>query len=311
MTPEAAVKVEIVTGHGISVGQRHEAAAALVAVCLLFLWRGIHSLFAYSLVQESSSHMILIPFISLTLIYVERKTIFQTVQAAPLPGLIAIFSGIALYLVIDRPGSAQYLSVAALSIVLILAGSFLLCYGSRATAAAAFPLAFLLLMVPMSDAFLGRTIHLLQEGSTAIAYGLFKVSGVPVLRDGFLLYLPKVTIEVATECSGIRSSVALLITCLLAAHLFLRTYWKMALFVALAFPLAIVKNGIRITTLTLLSMYVDPGFLSGSLHRDGGIVFFLLALAILAPILLLMQKAEDRQLCSAVLHKTGTQLARG
>ena len=85
----------------------------------------------------------------------------------------------------------------------------------------------------------------------------------------------------------------LLITCLLAAHLFLRTYWKLALFVALAFPLAIVKNGIRITTLTLLSIYVDPGFLSGSLHRDGGVVFFLLALALLAPILLLMQGAED------------------
>jgi len=299
------------TGHGISVGQRHEAAAALIAICLFFLWRGIHALFAYSLVQESSSHMILIPFISLTLIYLERKTIFQTVQAAPLPGLIAAFSGIALYLTLDRPGSAQYLSLAAVSIVLILAGSFLLCYGYRAAAAAAFPLGFLLLMVPMSDAFLGRTIQVLQEGSTAIAFGLFKVLGVPVLREGFLLYLPKVTIEVATECSGIRSSMALLITCLLAAHLFLRTYWKMALFVALAFPLAIVKNGIRIATLALLGMYIDPGFLSGSLHRDGGVVFFLLALAILAPILLFMQKAEDRQLTSAILHKTGAQLAGG
>src|SRR5579871_5862153 len=151
MPSDATAKLEIMTAHGMPVGQRHQTAAALMILCLLFLWRGIYALFAYSLVQESSSHMILIPFISLTLIYLERKTIFQTVQAALLPGLIVILSGIALYLTMDRPVSTRYLSVAALSIVLILAGSFLLCYGFKAAFAAAFPLGFLLLMVPMSD----------------------------------------------------------------------------------------------------------------------------------------------------------------
>ena len=58
------------------------------------------------------------------------------------------------------------------------------------------------------------------------------------------------------------------------------------------FPLAVVKNGIRITTLTLLSVYVDPGFLTGRLHHEGGFVFFFLALAILAPVLLLLQRSE-------------------
>ena len=67
----------------------------------------------------------------------------------------------------------------------------------------------------------------------------------------------------------------------------------MLLLVALALPLSILKNGIRITTLTLLSIYVDPGFLTGSLHRDGGFVFFLMALALLAPVLLLLQKSEE------------------
>jgi exosortase len=113
-----------------------------------------------------------------------------------------------------------------------------------------------------------------------------------VLRDGFLLTVPGVTIEVAKECSGIRSSMALLITCLIAAHLFLRTTWKRALFALLALPLALVKNGIRIVTLTLLSVYVDPSFLTGNLHHKGGFVFFLLALAILAPVLLLLEKSE-------------------
>jgi hypothetical protein len=62
--------------------------------------------------------------------------------------------------------------------------------------------------------------------------------------------------------------------------------------VLLAFPVALIKNGIRIVTLTLLSIYVDPSFLTGSLHHKGGFVFFLLALAILAPVLLLLEKSE-------------------
>jgi exosortase/archaeosortase family protein len=76
--------------------------------------------------------------------------------------------------------------------------------------------------------------------------------------------------------------------------LFLRTPWKILLFVVLVFPVSIVKNAIRIVTLTLLSIYVDPGFLRGNLHHDGGFVFFLLALAILFPVLLLLQKSEGR-----------------
>ncbi|MGA9484184.1 MAG: archaeosortase/exosortase family protein, partial [Candidatus Acidiferrales bacterium] len=57
-------------------------------------------------------------------------------------------------------------------------------------------------------------------------------------------------------------------------------------------PVAILKNGIRITTLTLLSIYVDPGFLTGNLHHEGGFVFFFLALAILFPALLFLQRSE-------------------
>jgi len=85
----------------------------------------------------------------------------------------------------------------------------------------------------------------------------------------------------------------------------------MLLFVLLAFPLAIIKNGIRITTLTLLSVYVDPGFLSGNLHRDGGVVFFLLALVILAPILLLLQNSESPHPPASSKFQTGTEIAGG
>jgi exosortase len=250
----------------------------------------------FSLREESSSHIVLVPVISIYLLYSERHRIFESVRTSAVPGILLILAGVAVHwpATAQRPaaGSASFLPAATLAIVLIWIGAFTVCYGASALRAAAFPATFLFLMVPVPESILARTIHILQSGSTDVAYFLFRALGVPVLRHGFLLTVPGVTIKVAEECSGIRSSMALFITCLIAAHLFLRTAWKRLLFVLLAFPLALIKNGIRIATLTLLSIYVNPSFLTGSLHHKGGFVFFLLALAILAPILTLLEKSE-------------------
>jgi exosortase len=278
--------------------KNHAAFAAFVAVSVVVFWKTASTLVAYSLSRESSSHIILIPFVSLFLLYSERTRIFASPQNSPWPALALICAGLAFYSFatwrLYPQGGDALLPAATFSLVLLWLGGFLLCYGIKATRTAAFPLLFLLLMVPLPDGILNRVVYLLQQGSTEISYVLFRTAGVPVLKQGFLLFLPGVTIAVAEECSGIRSSVALFITCLLAAHLFLRTTWRQALFALLAFPLAIVKNGIRIVTLSVLSIYVDPSFLAGRLHRDGGFVFFLLILALLAPILRVLQKSEGR-----------------
>jgi len=127
------------------------------------------------------------------------------------------------------------------------------------------------------------------------------------VRQGFVLAVPGVTIEVAQECSSIRSSMALFITCLLAAHLYLRTGWKMLLFVLLSLPVSVVKNGIRIATLTLLSIYVDPAFLTGRLHHEGGFVFFLIALLILCPVFLWLEKSDKPRKLAHSVPLTSTQ----
>ena len=121
---------------------------------------------------------------------------------------------------------------------------------------------------------------------------LFMASGVPYLRDGFIFHLPGMSVEVAKECSGIRSGLALFITALLAGHLFLRTWWKKVILVVCIFPIAMFKNGIRITTLTLLGTYVDPRILQSSLHQEGGIPFFIIALLLMAPVLFFLRKSE-------------------
>jgi exosortase len=294
----------------------HTAFVGLVILSVIIFWRTFHTLVLFSLDHESSSHILLIPLVSVYLLWTERSRIFQVVRPSPVPGTTLVVAAIALYLFTATRWSVQdpdeFLPGATLSIVLLWLGGFLLCYGVLAWRRASFSLLFLLLMVPLPPALLEHSIYSLQQGSTEIAYLLFKAVGVPVLRQGFLLTVPGVTIEVARECSGIRSSVALFITCLLAAHLFLRTKWRMLVFVLLAFPVAIIKNGIRIATLTLLSVYVDPGFLTGRLHHEGGFVFFLLALAILFPVLMLLQKSERNTRPSVVVpQNTESRFAGG
>jgi len=270
--------------------------AAFVFVSVAICWPAISALTVYSFDHEFSSHVLLIPVLSVYLLYMERRVVFRDVNSSLALGSVLIVIGAALYWRAMAHSAAQspaeFLPGSTLAIVVIWMGGFLVCYGYRAWRAATFPLLFLLLMVPLPEEALARTIYFLQAGSTSLSFLLFKLAGVPVFRQGFLLSVPGQTIEVAKACSGIRSSIALLITCLLAAHLFLRTPWKILLFILLVVPVSLVKNAVRIVTLTLLSIYVDPGFLRGNLHHDGGFVFFLLALAILFPVLVLLQKSE-------------------
>ena len=121
---------------------------------------------------------------------------------------------------------------------------------------------------------------------------IFDLTGVPVLREGFVFHLPRMSIEVAKECSGIRSSIALLILAVLVSQFAFSKFWKKALFVCAGLLVMIVKNGVRIATLTILANYVDPEFLYGRLHREGGVVFFLIGLALLLPLYWQLRKNE-------------------
>lgn len=262
----------------------------------LIFYNTMTALVKYSLQDESSSHIILIPLISFFLLYIERQTVFSITRASIATGIGLALGGLILDWLAGRspfPQDGNWpLSLETLALVLVWIGGFVLFYGFVASRAATFPLLFLLLMVPLPAVILDWIIRALQEGSTDGAYLIFQAVGTPVSRNGFLLSLPGVTIEVAKECSSIRSSIALLITCLLAAHMYLRSAWKIAVLLVLGLLLSVVKNAIRIATLTLLSIYVDPSFLTGRLHHEGGFVFFFLALLLLWPVFLWLERSD-------------------
>jgi len=249
--------------------------------------------------SEYYTYIPFIPFISAYLIHEERRDIFSHQEySLPLGLPLIVISGLFLYVAhANAPlaGSADRLSLITFLLIALWTGGFTLFYGARALRAAAFPLLFLLFAVPIPNALLNWTIVFLQTGSAEVSYWLIRISGVPIARDGFVFHMPTLDIEVAPQCSGIRSSLSLLITGVLAAYFFLRTGWASAILIASLVPLAILKNGIRISVLTFLTIYWDKDFLHGDLHTRGGFVFFVLALLLAGGIIMLLRKMEGRK----------------
>src|SRR6185295_17543510 len=172
----------------------------------------------------------LIPLISFLLIFLRRKRIFSVVSYCPAVGLPLFILGFTLWYALQNVILAlpplDSLSAIASIVVLAWIAVFILCYGTASFKAAAFPLLFLLLMIPIPTVIIERTVFALQKGSAEVSYGLFRLIGVPVNRHGFLFSLPGIDIEIAEECSGIRSGLSLFITGLLAGHVFLQSTWK-------------------------------------------------------------------------------------
>lgn len=259
-------------------------------------WKSAFGLFQLSLQDETYSYIPIIPLIVCWLFYSERK---QNADLAPFQfkfaTLILVPAALATIFAVGcgTCSQANRLSLYILALVLVWVSGFVLFMGTEKARKSLFSLCFLLLAVPIPDFALARIVYVLQAGSADITEVIFNVSGAPALREGFIFRLPKVSIDIAPECSGIRSSMALIILALLLAHFAFRPLWKKIVFVFAGLGMMLIKNGIRIATLTLLANYVNPDFLYGNLHRKGGIVFFLIGLLLLIPVFWLLQKGES------------------
>ena len=266
-----------------------------ILFCVLVFWKPVFALFHLAEQDETASHIILVPFIAAWLIYTDRKQLRVGDSLEFRAAVFFAFPALLLTLLILRCGSCtpkEALSGFILALILLLVAGFVGILGKDAAKSSWFAFAILSFAVPLPESLLNKTIYWLQSGSAAVAELLFNLSGVPVLRQGFYFYLPEVSIEVAQECSGIRSSIALLILALLVAHFAFRPFWKKAVFVLAGLAMMLIKNGVRIATLTLLANYVNRSFLYGKLHHQGGVVFFVIGLALLLPVYWLLRRGE-------------------
>ena len=247
------------------------------------------------------SHILLIPFVSAYLLYIRRDQLPRR-YVADLPlGMVFLAGGLGVLLFTywlnfagRAPADNYYLVLLTLSFLCCLAAGGFFFLGRDWMRAAAFPLAYLIFMVPMPDAMADALETASKYASAEAANLFFHLSGTPFLRAGLIFQLPNITIEVAQECSGIRSSWVLFITSVLAANLFLKSSWRRLVLVALVIPLAILRNGFRIFVIGLLCVNAGPQMINSVIHRRGGPVFFVLSLIPFLLLLWWLRKGEIR-----------------
>lgn len=259
----------------------------------------LYSLIRFALGDDTFSYIPLIPLVSAWFFWESRKEIFsEREEWFPIGGALIAFA-IVLYIYGASQGGRlsenSYLTVMSLSFVACWTGGVGLFYGPGAWKAGAFPLVFLIFMIPIPGMILDPIVSMLQWGSAEVSYGFFRIIGVPVYRDGYLFSLPGLTIEVAKQCSGIRSSLSLLLVSIITGHLFLKRGRNKGILCLSVVPITIFKNGVRIVSLTLLTAYVDKRILESELHRSGGVFIFVLALLLLGAVLWLLRRAERKK----------------
>ena len=269
----------------------------LCAVAVLVEWRALATTFSLASNREEYTQIFLVLPIVAALIYLDRQ-VFKS-PATPEVGLgsAACLVSVAFATLAKwGPGFSpdKRLSLDMLALVTWWVGAFVLCFGNEVARNFRFPLGFLLWLVPIPEFALARIITFLQQWSAFAAQVLFSAAGVPVSQDGFFLTIPGLTLEVAKECSSIRSSLILVLTSMVLAQLELRSFWRKLLVVAVAVPLSVAKNGLRIFTIGMLGTKIDPGFLTGRLHHHGGVVFLLIALLVVFLLLWILRKGEQR-----------------
>lgn len=277
---------------------RHLLFVLLVATVSLIVWRSLYALAIAAYDNDQYSHTLLVLPLSLLLVIVKLKRTPVTPRYSGIAGTMWVPLAALIWSVCRfNPGlSTNYgQSINVLVVVICWLGLVITFYGPQAFKTLLFPLLLLFLMVPLPHPAIGKIVGGLQVASTYATFSLFKIAGVPVLANGFTLSLPGFDIEIAKECSGIRSSIVLVVTALIIQHFCLHSGWAKAVFVLAVVPLAIAKNVVRIFTLSMLAIKVDPGFLYGRLHHGGGVVFYLLAVAGLLIGLRILQTVERHQ----------------
>jgi exosortase len=264
-------------------------------------WRSLVALLRLSLQDEHYTYILVVPIISAAFLYADKELIFHDPQYGPAVGIPVMLLGLVGFFVGRKclPTSTSVISTVG-ALVLLWLGAFGLCYGVRSLRKATFPLLLLCLIVPIPGVILDRVIAGLQAGSAELSYGIFRLAGVPVMRHGMVMSLPGVEIEVAPECSGIRSTMALFVAGIVLSRVLLRRGWTRTLAIVCIGPIGIFRNAVRIVCISLLGVYVDRSFFYGSLHRKGGLLFSLVGFVILIPLLWLVREWEHHLACGRI-----------
>src|SRR5207248_2451714 len=147
-----------------------------------------------------------------------------------------------------------------------------------------FPLAFLLLMIPLPAIIFNQIAFPLQITASRVGELAMTAANVPVLREGNVLILPNTTLEVAEACSGIRSLISLVTLGIMFGYFTDPRGWVRTAIVASTIPVAILANGARVAGTGMLAHWWGPDAAQGFFHEFSGWVVFIVAFVMILTI---------------------------
>jgi exosortase A len=272
------------------VNRRAIVAAALVAAAIIVAYAEIATgLVRQWSADENYSHGFIVAPLAAWFIW-ERRARLRAIAPHPSALGLLLLAGSLGVLTVGVLGAELFLS--RLSLIGVLAAAVLFLLGWGHLRALAFPLAFLLLMIPLPAIVFNQIALPLQMFASQAGATTLDLAGVPVLREGNILELPTTRLEVAEACSGIRSLVSLLTLAIVLGQFSLsRRRTRVALALA-AVPVAIVANAARVAGTGLVAHYWSPELAEGFFHSFSGWIVFAVAFAALLGVQRLLVRAD-------------------
>jgi exosortase len=224
------------------------------------------------------SHGFFVPLFSVFVVWQERSRLSGLSPRPSWWGLLFLAMGMCV-LIVGQMGAELFLS--RVSLLIVMGGCIVLFLGWNFLRALAFPWAFLLLMIPIPTILFNQITFPLQLLASRVASTTLPWMGVPVLREGNVIVLPAMALEVAEACSGIRSLMSLATLAVIYGYLMEQ---KVAIRVVLALasiPIAVAANSLRIVGTGLLVQYWDPEKAQGFFHEFSGWLIFVISLSML------------------------------
>jgi exosortase len=268
-------------------------AAALVAAAIIVAYADI----ALGLVRQwesddNYSHGFIVVPLAAWFAW-ERRARLRALELRPSSAGLVVVAGSLCVLMLGVLGAELFLS--RVSLIGVLAGAVLFLFGWGHLRALAFPLAFLLLMIPLPAIVFNQVAFPLQLFASQAGAATLDFAGVPVLREGNIIELPSTRLEVVEACSGIRSLVSLLTLAIVLGQFALRRQpARIALAVA-AVPVAIVANATRVAGTGLFAHFWSPEAAEGFFHLFSGWIVFAVAFVALLAIQRGLGRLEDRR----------------
>jgi exosortase len=264
---------------------------AILAVLISLLY--FHILQAWIeqwLTDPNYSHGFFVPLFSIWILWKDRRRLAEVERKPSWAGLLIVVCALAI-LLLGVLGAEFFLS--RTSLLFLLAGLLVQFKGWRFFRAVLFPWAILFLAVPIPVIVFNRLSFPLQFFASRLASALLAIFGVPVLREGNVIHLPSLTLDVAEACSGLRSLVSLIALAVFLGYLFEDSNVRRAILVLAAIPVAVFANGLRIMGSGLLGEYWSPDKAEGFFHFFSGWLIFVLASCCLLLILFLIRRLSS------------------